>query len=212
MPPTESLQDDQIQNKAISPVLSTEVLSNEKPKRFFDIPDTVIHSFSTYMQVVLRMSSGTKHQEFEVKKVLENAKNMFRDGVKYNDDLWMQHVAASVREIVDFIDVPGEDFYKAQSSIPPYATDQGIKDSLDKIVSIRSYLSDIVHFVQGKRLGIMHGLYPDDGYGTMRKEKFFKEEDAHLEKVCIDFVYILNDIFVKYCVGVVSSQPVSQNP
>lgn len=184
-----------------------QILANERPSKFTDIPDAVIASFSTYMQVVLNMSDGTKHRSVDVKKNLENAKNMFRDGVKYNDDLWMQHTAASIREVICFVNVDGEDFYKAHKSIPTYATDQTIKDELDKVISIRSYLSDIVHFAQANRLGLMHKLYPMDGYGTMRKEKFFKEEEATFEKVCIDFVYILNDIFVKYCVGVVPEIP-----
>lgn len=203
----EPLQDNQIQGSAISVELPVEVLPNQKPLKFVDVPDEVVSSFSTYMQVVLNMSEGTKHQTIDVKKVIENAKNMFRDGARYNDDLWMHHTAASIREIIDFINIEGEDFYKAHSSIPPYATDQNIKDQLDKIVSIRSYLSDIVHFVPGNRLGIIHKLYPGDGYGTMRKEKFFEEEDKTFEKVCIDLVYILNDIFTKYCIGVVSTPP-----
>lgn len=201
------LQDNQIQGAAISVELPAEVLPNQIPTKFSDIPDTVITSFSTYMQVVLNMSEGTKHQSVEVKKNLENAKNMFRDGVKYNDDLWMQHTAASMREIIGFVNIDGEDFYKAHSSIPTYATDQTIKDQLDRIISIRSYLSDIVHFVQGNRFGIIQRLYPNDGYATMRKDKFFQDEETTFEKVCIDFVYTLNDIFVKYCVGVVPETP-----
>lgn len=199
----DSLQDTEIQNSGISVDLPKDILPNQKPDKFFDIPDKVVDTFSTYMQVVLKMSDNTKHQDIDVKKNIENAKNMFRDGVKNHDDLWMQHTAASLREIVGFINIDGEDFYKAHSSIPTYATDQTVKDQLDKVISIRSYLSDIVHFVPGNRLGIMHGLYPNDGYGTMKKEKFFKEEEAHFEKVCIDLVYIINDIFVQYCIGVV---------
>ena len=197
------LQDNQIQSGGISVELPTDVLPNQRPEKFFDIPDSVLNSFSTYMQVVLNMSEKTRHQAVDVKRNLENAKNMFRDGVKYNDDLWMQHTAASIREIIGFVNIDGEDFYKAHSSIPTYATDQTIKEQLDRIISIRSYLSDIVHFVPGNRFGIIQRLYPNDGYATMRKEKFFQDEETTFEKVCIDFVYSLNDIFVKYCVGVV---------
>lgn len=205
----DELRDNAIAGSGI-PVAETQaILPNQKPEKFTDIPDAVIISFSTYMQVVLNMSEGTKHQSVDVKKNLENAKNMFRDGVKYNDDLWMQHTAASMREIVGFVNIAGEDLYKAHSSIPIYATNQTIKDQLDRIISIRSYLSDIVHFVQGNRFGIIQRLYPNDGYATMRKEKFFQDEEITFEKVCIDFVYILNDIFVKYCVGVV---PVTETP
>ncbi len=203
----DELRDNAIAGSGIPVTEPQPVLPNQKPEKFVDIPDAVITSFSTYMQVVLNMSEGTKHQSVEVKKNLENAKNMFRDGVKYNDDLWMQHTATSMREIVGFVNIGGEDFYKAHSSIPTYATDQTIKDQLDRIISIRSYLSDIVHFVQGNRFGIIQRLYPNNGYATMRKEKFFQDEETTFEKVCIDFVYILNDIFVKYCVGVVPETP-----
>lgn len=203
----DELRDNVIAGSGIPVMDPQPVLPNQKPEKFTDIPDVVVTSFSTYMQVVLNMSEGTKHQNIEVKKNLENAKNMFRDGVKYNDDLWMQHTAASMREIVGFVNIDGEDFYKAHSSIPTYATDQTIKDQLDRIISIRSYLSDIVHFVQGNRFGIIQRLYPNDGYATMRKEKFFQDEETTFEKVCIDFIYILNDIFVKYCVGVVPETP-----
>jgi hypothetical protein len=198
------LQDNAIQEEGISVELPKDVLSEQKPENFFDIPDVVINSFSTYMQVVLNMSEGTKHRTVDIKKNLENAKNMFRNGVKYNDDLWMQHVASSIREIICFVNVDGDDFHKAHSSIPTYSTDQSIKEQLDRIISIRSYLSDIVHFAKGNRFGIIQRLYPDGGYGTMQKEKFFQEEESTFEKVCMDFVYSLNDLFVEYCVGTVS--------
>ncbi|OGJ54782.1 hypothetical protein A2880_03345 [Candidatus Peribacteria bacterium RIFCSPHIGHO2_01_FULL_49_38] len=203
----DELRDNAIAGSGIPVTEPQTILPNQKPEKFIDIPDAVITSFSTYMQVVLNMSEGTKHQSVEVKKNLENAKNMFRDAVKYKDDLWMQHTAASMREIIGFVNIDGEDFYKAHSSIPTYATDQTIKDQLDRIISVRSYLSDIVHFVQGNRFGIIQRLYPNDGYATMRKEKFFQDEETTFEKVCIDFVYTLNDIFVKYCVGVVPETP-----
>ena len=167
------------------------------------------------MQVVLQMSPTTNHQDVNVRKNLENAKNMFRDGVKYNDDLWMQHVAASVREIIGFVNIDGEDFYRAHSSIPTYATDSVIKQQLDRVILIRSYLSDVVHFVPGNRFGIIQRLFPGPPYSTMRKEVFFRDEEGTVEKVCIDLVYTLNDIFVKYCVGVVpaaASAPVATPP
>jgi hypothetical protein len=203
----EPFQDNQIQSTPISVELPSEVLPNQKPSKFFDIPQKVIDSFSAYMQVVLQMSEGTKHQEeIKVKEVLVNTQNMFRDGFKHNDNFWMQHVAISLREIVGFINIDGEDFYKAHSSIPTYATNQDIKEQLDKIILMRSYFSDIVHFVPGNRLGIMHKIYPNDGYQTMRKEKFFQDEETIFEKVCIDFIYLINDIFIKKCVGVVKEE------
>lgn len=179
----------------------------EKPVVFPDIPDSIIDTVAMYQNVVLKRSSGTNHQDIDVKKVLANARNMFRDGVKYNDDLWPQHVSISIREIIGFIKFDGEDFHLAHSSIPQYAVDQGIKEQMDNLTIMRSYLSDIVHCVPGNRLGMMHKLYPSDGYGTMRPEKFFREEEKTLEKVCIDLVYILHDIFTTYCVGKIEQPP-----
>lgn len=199
----DELSDNLIAGSGIPVTEPKQFLENERPSKFTDIPDTVIISFSSYMQVVLNMSEGTRHQSIDVKKNLENAQNMFRDGVKYNDDFWMHHTAASIREIIGFVNIDGEDFYKAHSNIPAYATNQTIKNQLDRIISIRSYLSDIVHFVQGNRFGIIQRLYPDDVYSTMRKEKFFLQEESTFEKVCIDLIYTLNDIFVKYCVGII---------
>lgn len=203
----ETNQENQINNsKGISINLPDELLPDLNPQKFFDIPDEVITSFSTYMQVVINMSDRTKHRNVHVKNILMNAKNMFRDGVRFNDDLWMQHVASSIREIIDFLNIPGEDFYKAHKGIPLYATDQEIRDQLDRIISIRSYLSDIVHFAEGNRFGLIQLLYPNEKYATMRKEKFFQEEEDTFERVCIDLVYSLNNIFKKYCVGIIPQQ------
>lgn len=200
----EELQDNLIADEGV-PVAQPATLPNEKPKRFFDIPKEVVSIVAVYMNVVLKMSPNTKHQDIDVQSIVDNAQAMFRDGVKFNDKFWFQHTAASIRELIGFTKIESEDFHTAHSSIPLYSTDQGVKERLDKIIAIRSYLSDIVHFVPGNRLGIMHKLYPTDGYGTMDKDKFFKDEEAHFEKVCIDLVYILNDLFVKYCVGKVSA-------
>ncbi|MCX6715668.1 MAG: hypothetical protein NT077_01465 [Candidatus Taylorbacteria bacterium] len=201
MPP--ELPDNLIASSGIPVPLTEEVLPNAQPQKFYNIPDPVVDTVSVYMNVVLKMSPSTKHQEIDVKGIIDNGKSMFRDGVKYNDTFWPQHIAASMREIVGFVKVEAEDFYTAHSSIPSYATDPEIKKQLDRIVLMRSYFSDIVHFVKGNRIGIVHKLYPNDGYGVMRPDKFFKDEESTLEKICIDFIYILNDIFVKHCVGVV---------
>lgn len=196
-------QDELLSGQGVS-VAQPEVLPNQKPRRFFDIPIDVVDTVSQYMNIVLQRSSTASHKNVDVKSVIINAQNMFRNGVKYNDSLWFQHTAASVRELLVFIRIDNEDFHTAHSSIPLYSRDQKIKEPLDRLILICSYLSDIVHFVPGNRLGILHKLYPSFGYGSLDKDKFFREEaddESHFEKVCIDLIYILNDIFHTYCVG-----------
>ena len=58
----------------------------------------IIKDVSAYMGVVLKRNAN--HKKIDLEKVIKNAKDMFRDGVKNNDNLWMQHTASSLREII----------------------------------------------------------------------------------------------------------------
>ncbi len=203
----DDIQDELLADQGI-PVSQPTTLPNQKPKRFFDIPISVVQTVSVYMIVVQKRSTKASCQQVDIEAVILNAQALFHDGVKYRNRFWYQHVAALIREIIGFIQIANDDFHLAHSSIPHYEEDRDLKDQLDKLVIIRSYLSDIVHFIPGNRLGILNRLYPAERYGSMNKQVFFTEEmdgESHFEKVCIDLIYILNDIFEKYCVGSTSS-------
>ena len=173
------------------------LLPFEIPSRFIDIPDTVINIISRYMNVVIE--SGTPGREVNIKKILNNAKMMFRDGIKYNDELWLQHCASSIRELIDFLQP--ENYRDAFSSIPKVDTDPKVESIFNFLNKAKTYLSDIVHFREAVKLGNFEKLYPGQGYGQIKKDAFLKQEDKYFEKVCIDIVCTINQLFCEYCAG-----------
>lgn len=177
-------------------------LAFEIPTKFNDIPDTVISMVSIYMQTVIdykRSFGDSFGKEIEVKKLIVNGKKMFSDGMKRNDSLWMQHCAASIREIVCFIEP--EDFHKSIKCIPSISSQQ-VEDDFSMIIKIRTYISDIVHFVPRPRKGKVDEILQNRGFGQKNDDVFFREEqESVFEEICIKLIYTLNNIFVKYCVG-----------
>lgn len=167
----------------------------EKPEQFIRIPDEVIGVVSRYMAIVI--STATPSRSVDVKAILENTKNMFRDGVRYHDNLWIQHCAASVREILSFIE-PGH-FYQAYQAIQP--TDPDVERILKFLIRANTYLSSVVHFRNSAKVGDAENLYPNQSYGQKNHNDFLNDEHAFLEKVCIDVVYTLHYLFTRYCVG-----------
>ena len=136
----------EIKDNFIGEGLSVEdiLVPHEKPTKFVDIPADIIEDVNLYMSIVLKKAVRQKNVSILI--VINNAKNMFRGGVRYNDNLWMQHVAASIREIICLVDVRSC-FHLAYKCIPPYEANPVIKEKIDKISYIKSYLSDVVHFV-----------------------------------------------------------------
>ncbi len=132
------------------------IVTHEKPERFVDIPNNIIHIVSVYMNVVLKRTA--KQKEVDTRKLIINAKSMFSNGIRYKDDLWMQHTASSLREIVCFVDL-NNGFNLSFKSVPAYESDQLIKETIDKLRNIKSYISDVVHFVKNPRLGYVDKIY-----------------------------------------------------
>ena len=151
---------------------------------------------SVYMSVVI--NAATPNRLIDIKKIVENAKNMFRDGVRYHDDLWLQHCAASIREILMFIE-PSH-FFSAYQNIKP-GTDADVDRILSFIINSKAYLSSIVHFRNESKVGQADTLYLGQGYAQKSEADFLSEENLFFEKVCIDLVYTLHHLFTTYCVG-----------
>lgn len=177
-------------------------LAFEIPAKFNDIPGDVINLVSIYMQVIVdykRNFGDSFGKEVDIKKVIINGKKMLSDGIKRNDSLWMQHCAASIREIVCFIEPV--DFHKAIRCIPDIS-DQQVEDDFSMIIKIRKYISDVVHFVPKPRKGRVDEILKNRGFGQKNDDVFFKEEQEFIfEEICIKLIYKLNDIFTKFCVG-----------
>jgi hypothetical protein len=177
-------------------------LAFEIPEKFNNIPESVISLVSIYMQTIIdykRKFGDSFGKEVEVRKLIVNGKKMFSDGIKRNDNLWMQHCAASIREIVCFI--KPEDFHKAIRCIPDISN-QLVEDDFSAIIKIKDYISDIVHFVPGPRKGKVDEILKNRGFGQKNDDVFSKEEQEFVfEEICIKLIYKLNDVFVKYCVG-----------
>jgi hypothetical protein len=173
------------------------ILPFEIPDKFINIPDSVIKSVDMYMAIVIKR--GKPGRDVEVKKIFENTKMMFRDGIKHQDRLWIHHCASSFREIINFLEP--EMYRLAFSSIPKEGSDPKVESIFNFLDKALTYLSDIVHFRESIKLGNYEKLYPLQGYGQMNKDEFLKQEELHFEKVCIDVVYTLNQLFCDYCIG-----------
>lgn len=180
------------------PVAPVAPLPSEKPKKLIDTPRDVISNIDCYLKVVIHKK--TDHRKVDIKKVIENAQCMFRDGARYHDNLWMHHCAASVRELITFL-VP-DDFHIALSCIPQ-SNDSAMEEFSMFFINAKAYLSDLVHFCDSARLGNADKLYPNQGYGQKNLEEFLNDETVFFEKVCIDLIYALDEIFSRYCTGAI---------
>ena len=187
--------DKKLEKKKGLPTVEGPTLPFEKPDQFIRIPNEVIDVVSRYMAIVI--STATPGRSVNIKVILENATNMFRDGVRYNDNLWMQHCAASVREVLSFIE-PGH-FFQAYRTIQP--TDPDVERILKFLIRANTYLSSVVHLRNSAKIGDAENLYPNQGYGQKSHSDFLRDEHAFFEKVCIDIVYTLHYLFRRYCVG-----------
>jgi len=168
----------------------------EKPDRFINIPSDVIINVSLYLSIVI--NKKTDHRNVDAKRIFENAQSMFRDGVRYHDNLWLHHCASSMREVICFLEP--DDFHTAHSSIPA-PTDPSMDAFYNFFMSSKAYLSDVVHFCDSAKIGNADKIYPGQGYGQKSKDDFLANEHLFFEKLCIDLVYTLHDLFTRYCIG-----------
>lgn len=193
-------QDKELEKRSGLSVAEGPVLPFQKPKQFIHIPETVIDRVSMYMTpIIYKANSSFSNREVDVKAILSNAKNMFRDGIRHNDNLWMQHCASSIREIINFVEP--EHFSEAHINIPRYPDPQ-VEEVINFLIGARSYLSSIVHFRPNQRVGDAEKLYPKQGYGQVDKEVFLNSEVDFFERVCIDIVYTLDHIFRTFCTNI----------
>jgi hypothetical protein len=176
----------------VSPTLPFEI-----PEKFTSIPQNVINNVSTYLAVVI--SKGTEGREINVKGVIENAQNLFRDGARYHDKYWMHHCASSIRELTEFLNP--DDYNRAFTSIPILGVDPNADRIFTFLVQSRAYLSDVVHFRESAKIGSYDKIYPNQGYGQLRRDDFIKKEDLLFEKLCVHLVYTLDQLFNNYCIG-----------
>ncbi len=177
------------------PTTAPEVLPFQKPAQFVHIDNSIFVIVSRYMSVVILTENNNR--QVDVQKILENAKYMFTEGAKRNDSYRMQHLAASLREIICFID---PEHYRAAFSgiVEGDPTADGILTYLEQS---KAYLSSVVHHMSTSKIGQAERLYPGQGYGQMSLEVFKQQEAAFLERVSIDLVYTLHDLFSRYCMA-----------
>src|SRR3989339_1160512 len=170
------------------PVDSGKLLPHQIPKNFIDIPSDVIHIVATYLDVIFKIAEEKKNKEVDIKRIINNAKILFGSGAKWNDEYWMQHCAASIRELITF--VTPSDFNNALSCIPEYVN-PAVEQQFKKFENIKDYLSCIVHFAPKNRPAILDKIYPNQSFNQLTKEKLVEAEDYIFEIVCIDLIYLL---------------------
>jgi hypothetical protein len=193
----EKVSDNLIKDKGIS-TSEEAVLPFEKPIKFNRIPADVRKRVDLYLLPVINVASPGRAVDIEA--ILKNTETLFINGPYYYDkDFWIQHCAASFREIIVFI-YP-EHFTAAHKNIPD-SQNPDIEKTFLFIINALNYLSNVVHsYPSSKLIGDADKLYPNQGYGAMTGEDFSKIEVDFLEHLCIDIVYALYFIFTKYCVN-----------
>ncbi|MCK9329521.1 MAG: hypothetical protein M0Q94_06565 [Candidatus Cloacimonetes bacterium] len=199
---------DELRDKLLESVLEVAIqeevkpLAFEIPANFYQIPDNVINLVSIYMTAIINykryFGENAGKEVVEVKTLIINTKKMFSPETKNNDNLWRQHCAASVREIVCF--VQPSDYNKAIKCIPD-CSDPRVEKQFSSISDIYTYLSDIVHFVSGPRRGYAQKILPERRINEMKEVDFLQNEDVIFEEICIQLIYKLHEIFIKYCVS-----------
>ncbi len=188
--------DNLIEDKGIS-VNNEMVFPFEKPTNFNRVSDEVIKKVSLYLAPVIY--EATNNREVNIEIILNNTKAMFTNGRNYYDkDYWIQHCAASFREILMFIEPVH--FNRAHKNIPNSDSPE-VEKAFIFLVNSVAYLSSVVHHRPGKLIGDAEKLYPNQGYGQMTKVDFLKQEAYFLERLCIDIIYTLDLMFSKYCVN-----------
>jgi hypothetical protein len=192
----ERAEDNSIQGKGI-PIPEGTIFPFEKPSNFNRVPDEIIKRVNFYLSPVIY--EATEKREVNVEAILNNTKAMFAQGQYYYDkDYWVQHCAASFREILMFVEPLH--FRNAHKNIPDPQSPE-IEKAFSFLIKSITYLSSVVHHRRLQLMGDAEELYPDQGYGQMNKASFLKQEADFLERLCIDIVYTLDLIFRKYCIA-----------
>lgn len=169
----------------------------EKPINFSRIPDEVIKRVDLYLTPVIY--EATKNREVDIEAILNNTKEMFSQGRNYYDkDYWIQHCASSFREILVFLEPLH--FSNAHKNIPE-PNQPEVEKAFIFLNNSTSYLSSVIHHRPAQLMGDAEKLYPNQGFGQMKRIDFLKQEAVFLERVCIDTVYALDALFSKYCVS-----------
>ena len=196
MDESEQIKSNSIEDEGIS-VVEEIFFPFEKPTNFNLIPEEVIKRVSLYLTPVIYET--TKNREVSVEAILNNTKVLIAKGRYYYDkDYWIQHCAASFREILIFVEPLH--FQCAHRNIPD-PKDPEIEKAFSFLMRSVTYLSSVVQHRPSQLMGDAEKLYPGQGYSHMNKEDFSKQEADFMERLCIDVIYTLNLIFSKYCVN-----------
>lgn len=193
----DDLRTEEEKNAIEVPSETERLLPSEKPAEFIHIPDNIINTIGLYMPAVIQLETGDRN--VDVVAILKNGKKMFSEGVKRQDDFWMQHCAASLRELISFL--KPDSYHNAHASIPQREENQEAQKCLDYLEQANSFLSGIVHFRNGSLIGMADKLYPNQGYGQLSAEEFESRKKKIFERVCIDVVYNLYHLFSTFCGG-----------
>ncbi len=169
------------------------LLPFQKPSKFEDLSGDIITQVDIYMLPVV--FKATKRR-VDIEKILKNAQRMFKNTYRY-DNLWLQHCAASLREILSFVS-PGH-FFETHASITE--ADPGVIEIMKFLMHAKSYLGDVVHFRDANKNGFAEKLYPNKGYGQMTNDEFLKQEESFFNILAIDIVCTLQYLFAQYCEG-----------
>lgn len=176
------------------PITLSALLPFEKPQQFVHITDNIFTEVSRYMTVVIL--TATTNRTVDLSKIFANAKYMFSEKSRRSDTMWKQHVAASLREAICFIE---QEHYRTAFQSIPTNEDPTVEGIFSFIDISKAYLSSVVHHQETSKIGQVDRLYPRQGFGQMDLATFQAQESDILERVCIDLVFTLHNLFATYC-------------
>ncbi len=180
------LRDPLLAGKEIT-VSEPELRTEEVPTKFNSIPQNVMLVVQAYLQLIWRLKPD-KGKKIPFNEVIENTNYLFTLTGKDKDALWKEHSAANLREMIDKLLFP-DDYCRAIKNISEDESSHG--GLYDKIYKNKEILSFIVHYRRSSAIIKVNEKYE----GETSNENI---SDDIYERICIDFIYSLYNLFKKY--------------
>lgn len=168
---------------------------------FVSIPEEITIVVKAYIKLIWTLKNGNSRQSREksipTDLVIDNAKKMFSDEIRSNDELWMQHCASSLRELIDDLQIP-DDFCKFLKSIPKQTiADKENIQRYERLRAILDFLHCMVHFKSKPRrkentaVDIAKEILSDKTVRAINESVF--------DKMCRAYIVTLYEIFSVNC-------------
>ncbi len=181
-------------NEAITddPLLRGRGISGEGyENEFSSFTSEQLNIVTAYLCLIWNIKSE-KAKNIPISQIINTTQRFFVDAqLRSKDSLWRQHVASSLRELLDDLRIP-EDFLCALACLPPEFDAEGSQASEYAILrDFKSFFNGYVHFQPGMVLDRAKSITGD--------QQLTKIDDDLFEHICSLYIKILLGLFARYC-------------